>query len=108
MAIGQDSLGELLTRLAHDARDAAKAEVTLAKARGTAVVTRYKSAAIWFAAAGVLALAALIALLVGLIATLTPRVGPGWATLIVIGTVTVLAAIMAMIGRARLSAEPRA
>lgn len=100
----QDSIGELFSRLAGDAREAAKAEVDLVKVRATTAVARYKGAAIYFAAAGVLALAALIALLVGLILTLAPRVGPGLATLIVIGVVLVLSAILAMVGRSRLNA----
>jgi hypothetical protein len=99
----QDSIGELFTRLAHDARDAAIAEVDLIKVRASTTIGRYRGAAIYFAAAGVLALAALIALLIGLIMTLTPHVGPGFATLIVIGTVAVLAGVLALIGRGRLS-----
>lgn len=104
----QDSLGELFTRLAHDARDAAKAEIDLVKVRATTMVARYRVAAIYFAAAGVLALAALIALLVGLIMTLTPLVGPGLATLIVIGVVLAIAGALALIGRGKLNAEPAA
>lgn len=102
----QDSIGELFTRLAHDARDAAKAEVDLVKLRATTAVAQYKGAVIYFAAAGVLALAALIALLVGLIETLATLVGPGWATLIVIGATLLIAGVLAMVGRGKLSAEP--
>ncbi|WP_375287857.1 phage holin family protein [Sphingomonas sp.] len=101
-----DSIGELFTRLAHDAKDAAQAEVALVRARATSLLTRYKGAAIFFGAAGVLSLAALVALLVGLIMTLTPTTGPGIATLIVVGVVLLLAGILAMVGRSKLRAEP--
>lgn len=104
----QDSLGELFSRLVEDARAAAKAEVDLVKLRATTAVARYKAASIYFAAAGVLALAALIALLVGLIMTLTPAVGPGFATMIVIGAVLLLVAVLALVGRSKLRAEPAA
>lgn len=103
---GEDSIGELFTRLAHDAKDAAQAEVALVRARATSLLTRYKGAAIFFGAAGVLSLAALVALLVGLIMTLTPTTGPGLATLIVVGVVLLLAGILAMVGRSKLRAEP--
>lgn len=103
---GEDTIGELFTRLTHDARDAARAEIDLFKARATSMVTRYKGAAIFFGAAGVLALAGLIAMLVGLIMTLTPSVGPGFATLIVVAVVLTVAGILAMVGRYRLRAEP--
>jgi hypothetical protein len=101
-----DSIGELFTRLAHDAKDAAQAEVALVRARATSLLIRYKGAAIFFGAAGVLSLAALVALLVGLIMTLTPTTGPGIATLIVVGVVLLLAGILAMVGRSKLRAEP--
>jgi hypothetical protein len=101
----QESIGELLSQLARDARDAAKAEVDLAKVRATSMVTRYKGAAIFFGAAGVLALAGFIALLVGLILTLAPHVGPGIATLIVVGVVMLVAGALALVGRAHLRTE---
>lgn len=102
-AAAPSGLGELVSQLAADAREVASAEAALVKAKALAGVARYKAAAIFFGAAGVLALAALIALLVGLILTLAPRVGPGLATVIVVGLVIVLAGILGMIGRSKLS-----
>lgn len=116
---GDDSIGDrrrigadgglvgLVGQLATDAQDVAHAELALAKARAHDAIARYKLAAILFAAAGTLALAALIALLVGLIETLAPRVGPGFATMIVVGTVSLVAGVMALIGKSRLSAKSR-
>jgi len=99
-------VGELVHRLATDAREFATAEVDLVKAKATERIGRYKGAAIFFAAAGVLALAALIALLVGLILTLATLVGSGWATLIVIGATLAVAGVLALVGKGRLAPPP--
>lgn len=99
-------IGELVSQLAADAREMAQAEIALAKARVTESVTRYKTAAIYFAAAGVLALAALIALLVGLILSLATLIGPGLATVAVVGGVLLIAAVLGMIGKSRLTGRP--
>jgi len=96
-------LAELVGQLADDAREVASAEIGLIKARVTTSVTRMRDAAILFAIAGVLALAALIALLVGLIATLAIYVGPALATAIVCGTVLVVAAILGFLGKGKLA-----
>ena len=97
------SIPTLIARLTTDARDVARAEVDLAKAKVGEAVTRYRTAAIFFAVAAVLGLAALIALLVGLIMTLATLVGPGSATLIVVGAVLAAAGVLAMMGKGRLT-----
>lgn len=101
-------LADLFGQLATDARDVARAEAGLVKARALDTVDRYKAASILFAIAGTLGFAVLIALLVGLILTLTPYVGAGLATLIVIGTFGVIAVILGMLGKARLSSAKSA
>lgn len=98
-----ESIATLVTRLSGDAREVARAEIALTKAKVGDAVGRYKNAAIFFAVAGVLGLAALIALLVGLILTLATLVGPGFATLIVIGTVLAVAGVLAFVGKGRLA-----
>lgn len=95
-------IGELVSRLAVDAREMAQAEVALVKARTTFAVTRYKWAAIYFGAAAALAFTGLIALLIGLIFTLSTLIGPGWATLAVVGTVFVIVGALALAGKAQL------
>ena len=102
----QIGIGELASRLVGDAKHVARAEVALYKARAIETVELWKAAAILFAVAGVLALAALIALLVGAILTLATLVGPGWATLIVVGAVLVLAGLSGWLGARRLKAKP--
>jgi len=93
----------LVSQLTDDAKEVARAEIALQKAKVGEAVGRYKSAVIFFAVAGVLALAGLIALLVGLIETLATKVGPGFATLIVVGLVFVTAGVLAVIGKNRLT-----
>lgn len=98
-----DNVATLMTRLVDDTRSLASAEIALYKARLGERTSAYKNAAIFFAAAGVLALAALIALLVGLILSIATLVGPGFATAIVVGVVFVIAGILAVIGKGKLA-----
>ena len=97
------SLGDLVGQLSGEAREVARSQIALYKARALATVTRYKNAAILFSIAGVLALAGLIALLVGLILTLATMIGPGLATLAVTLGVVLLCAVLALVGKSRLS-----
>jgi hypothetical protein len=101
--LSDESVPELVGRLVEDTRGLVSAEIALYKAKASERVTAYKSAAIFFAAAGVLALAALIALLVGLIVTLATLIGPGFATAVVVIGVLTVAAVLAMIGRGKLA-----
>lgn len=100
--LGEPSIPHLFARLTSDAREVAHAEIGLAKARIADGVTRYRTAAIYFAIAAVLGFTSLIALLVGLILSLATLVGPGFATAIVVGVVLILAAILALRGKAAL------
>ncbi len=97
-----ETLTRLVGRLVDDSRNLVGAEIALYKARGLERVSRYKSAAIFFVAAGVLALAGLIALLVGLILSLATLIGPLGATAVVVVVVLVVAGILAMIGKSRM------
>ncbi len=102
------SIPALFARLTADARDVARAEVDLVKAKVGEATTRYRAAVTFFAIAGVLALCALIALLVGLILTLATLIGPGLATLAVVGVVLLIAGVLAFIGKGRLTPGPAA
>ena len=99
----QLAIPQLVARLVDDAKTAARAEVGVYKAKASERVTAYKGAAILLGTAAVLGLAALVALLVGAILTVATLVGPGWATLIVVGVVSVVALALALIGKGRLS-----
>ena len=100
-----ESLVSIVGRLATETKSLATAEVAVYKAKFGETANAYKSAAMFFAVAGVLALAALIALLVGAILTLATLVGPGWATAIVVVVVLALAGILAMIGKSKLQTK---
>lgn len=96
-------MATLVSRLIDEGRSLASAEVDLVKARVGAKTSAYKSAVVFFAIAGVLALGAFIALLVGLILSLATLIGPGYATLAVVGVTLVIAGVLALIGKSRLS-----
>jgi Putative Actinobacterial Holin-X, holin superfamily III len=104
MAQGETDTGitTLLGQLVGDAREVALAEVGVIKAHAGETIGRYRGAAIFFAVAGVLGFGGFIALLIGLILTLAPHTGPGIATLIVVGVVSVVAAILGFIGKSKL------
>ncbi len=105
----EPGLTDLFGQLATEARDVARAELGVVKARALDTVDRYKTAAILFAAAGTIGLAVLVALLVGVILTLIPYIGAGWATIIVVGGFGLIAVILGLLGKSRLSsAKPDA
>lgn len=87
-------IGALIGQLTEDAKDYARAEVDYFKAVAQAKVVELKGAAIAAVLALALALAAAIGLIVGAILTLATLVGPGWATLIVVGVSLVVAALL--------------
>ena len=91
----EKSVGELLQRLVEDGKAYAEAEIryyrTLVRSK-----LRDARAMLWMGAAAMaLALAAAIGLVVGLVLTLSPLVGPGLATLIVVVGIGGTAAVMA-------------
>lgn len=84
-AIGDDSIGALLSRVVADAEQAARAEIDLQKARIAAKLEEARAAVVLLLAAVAIAWLALTALVVGALLILTPRLGPVWATVIVVG-----------------------
>lgn len=103
----QPGVTTLVGRLVDESRTLVSAEVALYKAKAGERVSAYKSAIVFFAIAGVLGLAALVALLVGLIMALATVLHPIWATLIVVGVVVLLAAILGIVGKGRLAGPER-
>ena len=101
--LSDEGVPELVGRLVEDTRGLVTAEVELYKSKIAERVTAYKAAAVLFAGAGVLGLVGLIALLVGLIMTLATLIGPGLATLVVVGVVFAIAAVLGLMGRAKLA-----
>ncbi len=103
----QPGVTTLVGRLVDESRTLVSAEVALYRAKATERLSAYKSAIVFFVVAGILALAALIALLVGLVMALSTVLHPIWATLIVVGVVLVLAAILGIVGKGRLAGPER-
>lgn len=98
----QEGLGEVLMRLIDDVKGVGRAELGYyyAVARGK---LHELSLAIWAGfAAGALVIAAAVALVLGAVITLAPRVGPGWATLIVVAVALLLAGITARLAWVRI------
>ena len=90
-----EGLGDLFGRLIDDGKGYAHAEIGYYK---TLVRSKLRDARamLWMGAAALgLAQAAAVALVVGLVLTLSPRVGPGWATLIVVVGISLVSGLMA-------------
>lgn len=102
----EETFPELVSRVVDDAKEVARAEIALVRAQADAKVAgwvaRYRAAAILFVTACLFSVAAFIGLVAGLILTLAPCVGPGWATLIVVGGTMVLAGLLGWLGLRRL------
>lgn len=91
-------LTTLLSQAVSEGRELVKAEIDLGKAKVSQTVAHVKWAAIYLGVAVVIALSTVTALLVGLIMTLTPSVGPGWATVIVTVAALALCGLLAWLG----------
>jgi len=104
----EESIATLFRRLSADARDVASSEIALVKARVAERVVAFRLAAVLLVIALLLTLATLSALLVGLILTIAPSLGPGWATLIVIGGSIIVIALLSSVALARIKAAMRA
>lgn len=100
----EELLSDLVGRVVDDAKAVAEAELLVAKERAKAEVgaraRKFGVVTTLFVFALSLASAALVALLVGLVLTMSPRIGPGPATLIVTAGALMLAVILTLIGRA--------
>ena len=99
--IDDEGIGELLGRLSGDGKAYVQAEIAYYKALAADKGGKAGIAAAYGAGAAVLAIAGLVALLIGLILTLATLVGPGWATLIVVGVTFALAALLALVARSK-------
>lgn len=98
---GEESFPELVSRAVDDAKEVARAEIALVRAQAAARVAQYRAAALLFAAAGTLCIAAAVAGTVGLVLTLGPRIGYGWATLLVVAAFLLVAAVLGRLGVTR-------
>jgi len=102
-SVDHDGIGTTIVQVAEDARAYATAQVDLYKAIATARLGAAKGGLVFAAVAAVLAIAAVGGLIVGAILALATLVGPGWATLIVVGVVLLIAGILGKMAATRLS-----
>lgn len=93
-----DGIGTLLSRAVAEAQDVARAEIALQKARLSVKVAEGRSAAIFLVGALVTGGMTLTALVVGSLLVLQRLLGPGWATLIVAGTLLAATGLLAWLG----------
>ena len=98
-----EGISTLVHRAVADAKELATAEIALVKAKASERISAFARAAIFFGAAGVLALSAVVALLVGLILSLATLIGPLGATGVVVVVTLIVAGILAMIGKGKLA-----
>ena len=80
----EESIGELLGRLADDARSFGQAELDYYRALGIEKLDEARTSLWMGAVAAALLLAAAVALVVGLVLTLIPLIGAALATLVVV------------------------
>ncbi|MDP5278570.1 phage holin family protein [Sphingomonas sp. DG1-23] len=98
----EESIGTLIGRLVEDGKGYARAEIGYYRTLAASKLGEAKLGLILGAAALVLALCTVTALLVGLILSLSPLVGPGWATLIVILVALALSALLGWLAYKRI------
>ena len=91
----EEGIGTLITRAVGDGRAYAEAEIAYWRALALDRLADARAAALFGIAVLLLAQAAAIALIVGLVMILTPYVGPGLATLIVVLVAAGAAALFA-------------
>lgn len=90
----EEGIGELIGRLVEDGKGFARAEIDYYRTLAASKAGEARAGLILGIAALVIALCSVTALLVGLILSLTPLIGPGLATLIVIIVALALAGLL--------------
>ena len=91
----EDSITSLVSRLIDDGEQFVRAELKLYRARLFSRLDEVRNAILLGIGALVLAQSVVVAALVGLLMTMRWLVGPGWATLIVVGGGLLVVAAMA-------------
>lgn len=91
---GDEGLGELIGRLAEDAKAYGQAELDYYHMLARGKLREARAGLWWGALAAGLAIATAVALVMGLLLTIATLVGPGWATVIVVIGFALVAALM--------------
>lgn len=96
-----ESIGEVLSRLAESGKSYARAELNRQKVRASEIGLEFRNIAVLLCIAAFLVLAAAVALLVGIILGLTPVIGAWGATAAVVGLVLAVAFLLLLLARNR-------
>jgi hypothetical protein len=99
----QDSVRAVFGKLYADGRAYADAEIERQKLRANIAGAGVRDAAIFAIAAAMLVFAGLVAFLVGMVLLLSPHLGAGWSAFTVFGTVLLIALILLLFAKARIS-----
>ena len=104
----QDSVRAAFTKLYADGRAYADAEIERQKLRAGIAGAGIRDATIFAVAGFMLSFAGLVAFLVGMVLMLSPRLGPGWAAVVVLGSTLLLTLLLLLLAKARISRMRRA
>lgn len=104
----QDSVRAAFTKLYADGRAYADAEIERQKLRAGIAGAGIRDAMIFAVAGFMLSFAGLVAFLVGMVLMLSPRLGPGWAAVVVLGSTLLLTLLLLLLAKARISRMRRA
>lgn len=102
------TIPQLFSQLLQDGVAVARAEVALVRSKLMLRVAAVRTAAVFFAAAAVVALLALIGLVMGFVLSLAQLMDPALAGLVVLVAGCAIAGVLAWIGVGHLSAKPEA
>ena len=104
----EDGVRATFAKLYTDGRAYADAEIERQKLRVGIAGAGVRDAAIFATVGFMLSFAGLIAFLVGLVMALSPHLGAGWSALAVFGGALLIAAILLLLAKARISRMRRA
>ena len=101
----EETFPELVSRVVDDAKAVGRAELAVLRAQARLRMLAYRDASLLLGGAALAGMCAAIALTVGTLMVFAACVGPGWATLIVVAVLLVLAALLGWLGidRARVT-----
>jgi hypothetical protein len=99
----QDSVRSAFSKLYTDGRAYADAEIERQKLRAGIAGAGVRDAAIFATAGFMLAFAGLIAFLVGMVLMLSRHLGAGWSALVIFGSSLIVAIILLLMAKARIS-----
>ena len=104
----QDTVRAAFAKLYADGRAYADAEIKRQKLRAGIASAGARDATIFAAVGVMLVFAGLVAFLVGLVLMLAPQMGAGWAAAVVFGSSLLVALILLLLAKSRISRMRRA